>query len=108
MLWIFLFWLFFSKKFFFFGVATTDLFLVEPSAISSFYCLFSALKNIDAIASIGTSGLTDMKKLAKWAAETKLDPNDPNNAALMQMIMVSVIFGAVGLMDLCILMDILG
>ncbi|NXY88611.1 C2D2A protein, partial [Alcedo cyanopectus] len=49
----------------------------------------SALKNIDAIASIGTSGLTDMKKLAKWAAEAKLDPNDPNNAALMQMIMVS-------------------
>ncbi|NXK95290.1 C2D2A protein, partial [Formicarius rufipectus] len=49
----------------------------------------SALKSIDAIASIGTSGLTDMKKLAKWAAEAKLDPNDPNNAALMQMIMVA-------------------
>lgn len=43
---------------------------------------------MDAIASIGTSGLTDMKKLAKWAAETKLDPNDPSNAALMQLIMV--------------------
>uniref|UniRef100_A0A8B9SDP6 Coiled-coil and C2 domain containing 2A n=1 Tax=Apteryx owenii TaxID=8824 RepID=A0A8B9SDP6_APTOW len=49
----------------------------------------SALKNIDAIASIGTSGLTDMKKLAKWAAEAKLDPNDPNNAALMQLITVA-------------------
>ncbi|XP_050194356.1 coiled-coil and C2 domain-containing protein 2A isoform X1 [Myiozetetes cayanensis] len=49
----------------------------------------SALKNIDAIASIGTSGLTDTKKLAKWAAEAKLDPNDPNNAALMQLIMVA-------------------
>ncbi|XP_030305558.1 coiled-coil and C2 domain-containing protein 2A [Calypte anna] len=49
----------------------------------------SALKNIDAIASIGTSGLTDMKKLAKWAAEAKIDPNDPNNAALMQLIMVA-------------------
>ncbi|XP_050751273.1 coiled-coil and C2 domain-containing protein 2A [Gymnogyps californianus] len=49
----------------------------------------SALKNIDAIASIGTSGLTDMKKLAKWAVEAKLDPNDPNNAALMQLIMVA-------------------
>ncbi|KAM6261400.1 coiled-coil and C2 domain-containing protein 2A isoform 2-T2 [Porphyrio hochstetteri] len=49
----------------------------------------SALKNIDAIASIGTSGLTDMKKLAKWAADAKLDPNDPNNAALMQLIMVA-------------------
>ncbi|XP_074984126.1 coiled-coil and C2 domain-containing protein 2A isoform X3 [Caretta caretta] len=49
----------------------------------------SALKNIDAIASIGTSGLTDMKKLAKWAAETKLDPNDPKNADLMQLIMIA-------------------
>uniref|UniRef100_A0A8C8S000 Coiled-coil and C2 domain containing 2A n=1 Tax=Pelusios castaneus TaxID=367368 RepID=A0A8C8S000_9SAUR len=49
----------------------------------------SPLKNIDAIASIGTSGLTDMKKLAKWAAETKLDPNDPKNADLMHLIMVA-------------------
>ncbi|KAM6313440.1 coiled-coil and C2 domain-containing protein 2A [Aegotheles albertisi] len=49
----------------------------------------SALRNIDAIASIGTSGLTDMKKLAQWAAEAKLDPNDPNNAALMQLITVA-------------------
>ncbi|XP_030418965.1 coiled-coil and C2 domain-containing protein 2A isoform X2 [Gopherus evgoodei] len=49
----------------------------------------SALKNIDAVASIGTSGVTDMKKLAKWAAETKLDPNDPKNADLMQLIMVA-------------------
>nr|XP_033804794.1 coiled-coil and C2 domain-containing protein 2A isoform X2 [Geotrypetes seraphini] len=46
-------------------------------------------KNIDAIASIGASGLTDMKKLAKWAVESKLDPNDPNNAALMQLIMIA-------------------
>ncbi|XP_075608570.1 coiled-coil and C2 domain-containing protein 2A isoform X2 [Balearica regulorum gibbericeps] len=51
--------------------------------------ILSALKNTDAIASIGTSGLTDMKKLAKWAAEAKLDPNDPNNAGLMQLIMVA-------------------
>ncbi|KAJ6659406.1 hypothetical protein lerEdw1_019138 [Lerista edwardsae] len=49
----------------------------------------SALKNMDAIASVGASGLTDMKKLTKWAAETKLDPNDPSNAALMQLIQVA-------------------
>ncbi|XP_059502667.1 coiled-coil and C2 domain-containing protein 2A isoform X2 [Stegostoma tigrinum] len=46
-----------------------------------------SLKHIDAISSIGTSGLTDMKKLAKWAAESRLDPNDPSNTALMQLIM---------------------
>ncbi|XP_021115919.1 coiled-coil and C2 domain-containing protein 2A isoform X1 [Heterocephalus glaber] len=49
----------------------------------------SALKRADAISSIGTSGLTDMKKLAKWVAESKLDPNDPNNAPLMQLISVA-------------------
>ncbi|XP_051056151.1 coiled-coil and C2 domain-containing protein 2A [Phodopus roborovskii] len=49
----------------------------------------SALKRADAISSIGTSGLTDMKKLAKWAAESKLDPNDPNNTPLMQLISVA-------------------
>ncbi|XP_032771895.1 coiled-coil and C2 domain-containing protein 2A isoform X1 [Rattus rattus] len=49
----------------------------------------SALKRADAISSIGTSGLTDMKKLAKWAAESKLDPNDPNHAPLMQLISVA-------------------
>ncbi|XP_069833527.1 coiled-coil and C2 domain-containing protein 2A [Dendropsophus ebraccatus] len=48
-----------------------------------------ALNNMDAVSSIGASGLTDMKKLAKWAAESKLDPNDPNNAALMQLIMIA-------------------
>ncbi|EDL37591.1 RIKEN cDNA 5730509K17 [Mus musculus] len=49
----------------------------------------SALRRADAISSIGTSGLTDMKKLAKWAAESKLDPNDPNHAPLMQLISVA-------------------
>ncbi|KAE8629184.1 hypothetical protein XENTR_v10000389 [Xenopus tropicalis] len=48
-----------------------------------------AFNNMDAVASIGASGLTDMKKLAKWAAESKLDPNDPNNAALMQLVMTA-------------------
>ncbi|XP_006144956.1 coiled-coil and C2 domain-containing protein 2A [Tupaia chinensis] len=49
----------------------------------------SALKRADAISSVGTSGLADMKKLAKWAAESKLDPNDPNNAPLMQLILIA-------------------
>ncbi|KAI1888734.1 hypothetical protein AGOR_G00171780 [Albula goreensis] len=51
--------------------------------------MHSALKQMDAIACIGASGLNDMKKLGKWAAESRLDPNDPNNAALMQLLMVA-------------------
>nr|XP_015200508.1 PREDICTED: coiled-coil and C2 domain-containing protein 2A isoform X2 [Lepisosteus oculatus] len=49
----------------------------------------SALKQLDAIACIGASGLSDMKKLAKWAAESRLDPNDPSNAALMQLLTIA-------------------
>ncbi|XP_035270947.1 coiled-coil and C2 domain-containing protein 2A isoform X2 [Anguilla anguilla] len=51
--------------------------------------MHSALKRVDAIACIGASGLNDMRKLGKWAAESRLDPNDPNNAALMQLLTVA-------------------
>ncbi len=44
---------------------------------------------MDAIACIGASGLNDMKKLGKWAAESRLDPNDPNNASIMQLLSVN-------------------
>ncbi|KAJ8280040.1 hypothetical protein COCON_G00071060 [Conger conger] len=49
----------------------------------------SALERVDAIACIGAAGLNDMGKLRKWAAESRLDPNDPSNAALMQLLMVA-------------------
>ncbi|KAM4854722.1 coiled-coil and C2 domain-containing protein 2A isoform 1-T2 [Thomomys bottae] len=62
--------------------------LIPPLSQQNIGCR-SALRRADAISSIGTSGLTDMKKLAKWAAESKLDPNDPNNAPLMQLISVA-------------------
>nr|XP_032806201.1 coiled-coil and C2 domain-containing protein 2A isoform X2 [Petromyzon marinus] len=50
--------------------------------------LHSAANQVDAIASIGASALTDVNKLAAWAKESRLDPNDPSNAALMQLITV--------------------
>ncbi|XP_067226933.1 coiled-coil and C2 domain-containing protein 2A isoform X1 [Chanodichthys erythropterus] len=50
--------------------------------------LYSGLGQMDAIACIGASGLNDMKKLGKWAAESRLDPNDPNNASIMQLLSV--------------------
>ncbi|XP_051515693.1 coiled-coil and C2 domain-containing protein 2A-like isoform X2 [Myxocyprinus asiaticus] len=50
--------------------------------------MYSALRQVDAIACIGASGLNDMKKLGKWAAESRLDPNDPNNASIMQLLSV--------------------
>eukprot|EP00062_Callorhinchus_milii_P004934 gi/632943873/ref/XP_007887193.1/ PREDICTED: coiled-coil and C2 domain-containing protein 2A isoform X2 [Callorhinchus milii] len=70
------------------GVREDGIPLVPPMSQQS-HGVQSALKHIDAIASIGASGLTDMKKLAKWAAESRLDPNDPSNAAIMQLISVA-------------------
>uniref|UniRef100_A0AAY5LAT0 C2 domain-containing protein n=1 Tax=Esox lucius TaxID=8010 RepID=A0AAY5LAT0_ESOLU len=49
----------------------------------------NGLKQLDAIASIGASGLNDMKKLGEWATESRLDPNDPNNADIMQLLKVA-------------------
>uniref|UniRef100_A0A8C1JTA6 Coiled-coil and C2 domain containing 2A n=1 Tax=Cyprinus carpio TaxID=7962 RepID=A0A8C1JTA6_CYPCA len=50
--------------------------------------MYSGHRQMDAIACIGASGLNDMKKLGKWAAESRLDPNDPNNASIMQLLSV--------------------
>ncbi|KAM6963078.1 coiled-coil and C2 domain-containing protein 2A [Aplochiton taeniatus] len=43
----------------------------------------------DAVACIGASSLNDMKKLGEWATESRLDPNDPTNAAIMQILKVA-------------------
>ncbi|KAK0134280.1 Coiled-coil and C2 domain-containing protein 2A [Merluccius polli] len=37
----------------------------------------------------GVSGLGDMKKLGEWATESRLDPNDPQNTAIMQLLKVA-------------------
>ncbi|XP_067302881.1 coiled-coil and C2 domain-containing protein 2A isoform X3 [Pseudorasbora parva] len=50
--------------------------------------MYSGIGKMDAIACIGASGLNDMKKLGKWAAESRLDPNDPNNTSVMQLLSV--------------------
>ena len=46
------------------------------------------MKGIDALAAIGASGLTDLDKLTKWIAESRLDPNDPSNADLVCLLRV--------------------
>ncbi|XP_018588642.1 coiled-coil and C2 domain-containing protein 2A isoform X1 [Scleropages formosus] len=51
--------------------------------------IHGALRQTDAIACIGASGLSDMKRLSKWAAESRLDPNDPSNVVLMQLLTVA-------------------
>ena len=42
----------------------------------------------DAVSFIGASRLNDMKKIGEWATESRLDPNDPTNAGIMQLLKV--------------------
>ncbi|XP_009294855.2 coiled-coil and C2 domain-containing protein 2A isoform X7 [Danio rerio] len=69
------------------AVGEDDVPLAPPSAQPG-VAMHSGLRQMDAIACIGASGLNDMKKLGKWAAESRLDPNDPSNASIMQLLSV--------------------
>jgi coiled-coil and C2 domain-containing protein 2A len=40
----------------------------------------------DAVAALGAAGMVDIRKLAAWIAEAKLDPNDPRNADLLYLV----------------------
>ncbi|XP_037397529.1 coiled-coil and C2 domain-containing protein 2A isoform X2 [Pygocentrus nattereri] len=70
------------------AVGDDDVPLAPPSSQSG-ADMHSGLRQMDAIACIGASGLNDMKRLGKWAAESRLDPNDPNNASIMQLLSVA-------------------
>ncbi|KAL1022565.1 hypothetical protein UPYG_G00029340 [Umbra pygmaea] len=61
--------------------------LAPPTTLPK--AMYSGLKQLDAIACIGASSLNDMKKLGEWATESRLDPNDPNNSAIMQLLKVA-------------------
>ena len=50
------------------------------------------MKQMDPLAALGTSAATDWDKLAKWVKESKLDPNDPNNAGIIYLTEVSLSF----------------
>ncbi|XP_051947556.1 coiled-coil and C2 domain-containing protein 2A [Xyrauchen texanus] len=69
------------------GVGKDDVPLAPPTSQPT-GGMYSGLRQMDAIACIGASSLIDMKKLGKWAAESRLDPNDPNNASIMQLLSV--------------------
>lgn len=47
------------------------------------------MKGMDAVSGIGIEGMHDMDTLADWIAKSRLDPNDPSNAALMYLMRVS-------------------
>ena len=49
------------------------------------------MRNYDAIAALGVSQMQNMDSLAKWVEKSNLDPNDPRNADLINLIRVSYI-----------------
>ncbi|KAM8887666.1 coiled-coil and C2 domain-containing protein 2A isoform 1-T1 [Synchiropus picturatus] len=51
--------------------------------------MHSGLGHLDAVSYIGASGLYDMKKISEWATQSRLDPNDPKNASIMQLLKVA-------------------
>lgn len=51
-----------------------------------------AIKNFDAIAALGVSRMQDVRELAKWVVQSNLDPNDPHNADLINLIRVCIGF----------------
>ena len=50
---------------------------------------YQDMRNNDAISALGVSRITDIEKLAKWIMKSNLDPNDPRNTDLMELIKVS-------------------
>ena len=50
------------------------------------------MKKMDPVAAIGATGVMDLQKLAKWFADSRLDPNDPSNADIVYMLRVSLLF----------------
>ncbi|XP_071499381.1 coiled-coil and C2 domain-containing protein 2A-like [Diadema antillarum] len=57
-----------------------------PPALPTGNNALSSMKQVDALAAIGATGIIDDKKLVKWLLEARLDPNDPANSFLIQMI----------------------
>jgi len=47
------------------------------------------MKSYDAIAALGVSRMQDIEKLTKWVVKSNLDPNDPRNADLINLIKAS-------------------
>ena len=62
--------------------------ILAPPKTKSGQNISKAMKNKDAIAALGVSRMQDISELAKWVIQSNLDPNDPHNADLINLIRV--------------------
>ena len=56
------------------------------TGFNQIFFFFSAMKLNDPVAAIGTSGVMNLERLAKWFEQARLDPNDPANADLVYLL----------------------
>ncbi|KAK2835891.1 hypothetical protein Q5P01_016375 [Channa striata] len=70
------------------GVGEDDVPLAPPVSQQP-VGIHSGLGRLDAVTYIGAYGLHDMKKIGEWATQSRLDPNDPKNASIMQLLKVA-------------------
>jgi coiled-coil and C2 domain-containing protein 2A len=73
------------------GVDKNSNLLIPPTILGNNY-LQKTLQNCDAIAALGVSRMQDPNELAKWIFKSNLDPNDPRNADLIDLIQVCVVY----------------
>ncbi|XP_034036438.1 coiled-coil and C2 domain-containing protein 2A isoform X1 [Thalassophryne amazonica] len=67
------------------GIGDDDL----PLAPHMYQLPGSGLNQLDAVTYIGVSNLSDKKKIVAWAKQARLDPNDPKNASIMQLLQLA-------------------
>ncbi|XP_077440044.1 coiled-coil and C2 domain-containing protein 2A isoform X2 [Vanacampus margaritifer] len=68
------------------GVGKDDVPLAPPMSQHP-SALQGGVGHFDAVSHIASSG--DVKKINEWAMQSRLDPNDPNNTAIMQLLKVA-------------------
>lgn len=63
--------------------------MAPPLATGNPASNISAVKRYDALAALGAAGMVDIQNLVKWIEQSHLDPNDPANADIMNIIKLS-------------------
>ncbi|XP_048583350.1 coiled-coil and C2 domain-containing protein 2A isoform X3 [Nematostella vectensis] len=67
--------------------------MAPPSSAVGLGTSSGVARRYDAMAALGAAGMVDVQKLAKWIAESHLDPNDPANADIMNILKIGHVDG---------------
>ena len=65
--------------------------ILIPSNMKNKNYIIKSLQSYDAITALGVSRMQDINELAKWIFKSNLDPNDPRNSDLINLITVKLL-----------------